>query len=434
MVTFSGLVSGLDTTSLITSLVAAEKATVTPLATQRDNLGSQKSIVSSITSQLGKLADAFKAMDLASEVRPRTATSSDAHVGVAVAGGATPITHRVRVGQLAEAQLVTSRTFATAGAGVLGTGQVTITPSSGTPATITWDSTDTLQSIADRISASGSGVAAAVLFDGSQYRLTVAATATGTAAAATFVDGGDGLDLGQPTNVMIAARDAQLTVDGVPITRGSNVVADALAGVTLTLKSPHAATDADASVAVSLDREAATKQLTTLVDAYNGVSALISNQLRYDGSTKNGATLFGDSTLRRLQSALALAVTSEHGGITMSSVGLSLDRAGKMSLDQGKLTAALDANPDAIGKLFVDGGLATAMTAVTDEYLRGGDGLLAAKTKALTDRQAVYQKQIDRAEASAEALRVRLESQFATMEKTMAAWQNQATFITRAFG
>lgn len=279
-----------------------------------------------------------------------------------------------------------------------------------------------------------SGIAAAVLFDGSQYRLTVASTATGLAGAPTFTDGGDGLDLALPANVKVAAKDAQLTVDGIAITRSSNVIADALSGMTLTLRSPHATTDADASVAVTLDRDAATKQLTTLVDAYNGVAALISNQLRYDGTTKSGATLFGDSTLRRLQSSLALTLTSEHGGKTMSSVGLALDRAGKLSLDQSKLTAALDANPDAVGALFVTGGLAAAMTSATDAYLRAGDGMLATKTKALTDRQAVYQKQIDRMEASAEKLRTRLESQFASMEKTMSAWQNQATFITRAFG
>ncbi|MEZ4365261.1 MAG: flagellar cap protein FliD N-terminal domain-containing protein [Kofleriaceae bacterium] len=104
MVTFTGLVSGLDTASLISSLVSAERAAISPLATQRDQLSSQKSILSSITSQLGKLADVFKGMDLASEVRPRTATSSDAHVDVAVAGGTTPISHHVRVHQLAEAQ------------------------------------------------------------------------------------------------------------------------------------------------------------------------------------------------------------------------------------------------------------------------------------------------------------------------------------------
>ncbi|MEZ4365260.1 MAG: flagellar filament capping protein FliD [Kofleriaceae bacterium] len=254
------------------------------------------------------------------------------------------------------------------------------------------------------------------------------------AGAATFVDGGDGLDLApprEPAHRRAGRAGQHRRGRGHPQQqrdrrRPGRDHADPAP--------PHLTGEPDASVGVQLDREAAVGQLTELVDAYNGVAALLSNQLRYDGTTKSGATLFGDSTLRRLQGALSLTITSAHGDHTLGALGVSLDRAGKMSLDEAKLTAALDADPDAVGTLFVDGGLAATMIAACDDYLRAGDGMLAGKTKALTDRQAIYQRQIDRMEASAESLRARLEAQFAAMEQTLSAWQSQATYITNAFG
>jgi len=101
-------------------------------------------------------------------------------------------------------------------------------------------------------------VSASVLFDGTNYRLMVASAATGTAAAPVFTDGGDGLDLANPANIKVPAKDAIAVIDGVEITRGKNVIDDAVAGLTFTLASAHPADDLTAStqVQVTLDTAA----------------------------------------------------------------------------------------------------------------------------------------------------------------------------------
>ena len=49
-VTFTGLSSGIDTASLVNQLVSAERAQATAIASRQSDLGSQKSIVGSLSS------------------------------------------------------------------------------------------------------------------------------------------------------------------------------------------------------------------------------------------------------------------------------------------------------------------------------------------------------------------------------------------------
>ena len=242
-ITFSGLASGLDSSSIIDKLVALERGTAATLSNRQSDLNTQKSIVNSLSSAVAALGTAARGMDLDSEIRPRAATLSDTgKLSIAVAANASAGVHDLRVKQLAAAEVRSSKLFDTATAGTLGSGGVDITVSGATKS-INWDSTDTLDSIATKINGASAGVSASVLFDGTKHRLVVTASATGTAATATFVDRGDGLDLGNAANIKMPASNAVLSIDGIDVTRSSNVISDALSGVTFTLSSAHAVTD-----------------------------------------------------------------------------------------------------------------------------------------------------------------------------------------------
>ncbi|HET7503944.1 MAG TPA: flagellar filament capping protein FliD [Kofleriaceae bacterium] len=432
-VTFTGLSSGIDTASLVTQLVAAERAPADAIASRQSDLTTQKSIVGSLSSALAALGTAARGMDLASELQPRTATASDAHVTVAASSGAIATMHDVHVEQLARGQITASRTFSSAAAGVLGAGSVKITTGTAS-ATISYDGTDSLADIASRINDAGVGASASVLFDGTSYRLMVAATATGTAAAPSFLDAGDGLALSDPDNLKIAARDAIATIDGVKVTRGSNVIDDAVAGLTLTLASPHDDPDASTQVAVALDSTALTTKLKSFVTAYNAVNAALHVQLDYTGTTKGTNTLFGDATLRQLQGALGAVMSNDYGQVTLGGIGLVRDKGGGLTLDQTKLTAALARSSGAVADLFVTGGFAGAVATMTDAYTRAGDGILAGKTRALASRYDDLQSQADHINARADALKTTLEKQFTALETAISKLKSQSSYLTSAFG
>jgi flagellar hook-associated protein 2 len=437
-VTFAGLSSGIDSAALVSKLVASERAPAELIATRQSDLNTQKSIVGSLSSALAALGTVARGMDLGSEVQPRAAASSDAHVTVAASSGAAATVHDVRVRQLAIGQITSSRTFASAAAGVLGNGSLSIT-ADGTTKSIAYSSTDSLADIASRITGAGAGVSASVLFDGTSYRLMVAANATGTAATPTFTDGGDSLDLSNTDNIKIPARDAIAVIDGVEVTRGRNVIDDAIAGLTLTLASPHATGEASASVRVTLDSNGVRDKLKAFVSAYNAVNAALHVQLDYTGTKKGGSTLFGDSTLRQLQGALGSVMSNGYGpdgdgSVTLGSLGLVRDKGGALTLDEARLATALSTNPDAVGKLFVTGGFATATTKLTDVYSRSGDGILALKSRSLVDRFNVLQSQADRINKNADSLKTRLEAQFAALETAMTKLKSQSAYLSSIFG
>jgi flagellar hook-associated protein 2 len=434
-VSFTGLASGIDSAALIDQLVAAEKRPADILTKKVSDLDSQGSIIDSLVSKLRAFGDRARGLDLASEIRSVKAERSDTgHVAVAVSGSASPSSHTLRVNTTARAQTVQSRAFASDTAGVLGNGSVTIDTASGNPVTVSWTSADSLSTIAGRINDANTGANAAVVFDGTSYRLVANAKQTGTAEAPTFVDGGDGLAWSDPANITLTARNASFVLDGIPITRGSNLVSDVLSGVTLTLTAAHGAGEADTIIDVKADGDAMRDKVKALVDSFNSVAATIDNQLRYTGTTKGTNTLYGDSTLRQLQGALGKLVTSEHGGKTLAGIGIRLGTTGQLTIDQTKFDAALTADPAAVESLLVGGGFAGKIAELSDTYTRAGDGILSTKGKAIDDRTAMYRKDIERIENAAEKTGDRLRAQFTALEKAISTMKTQSSQMMSILG
>lgn len=435
-VTFTGLSSGIDTASLVSQLVAAERAPADAITQKQSDLNTQKSIVSSLSSALAALGTAVQGMNLASELQPRTASSSDSHVTVAASSGAAATVHDIRVQSLARGQISSSRSFATQTAGVLGDGSLKITTGSAT-STINYASTDSLADVAAKINNANAGASASVLFDGTSYRLMVAATQTGTANAPQFTETGDGLGLANPANIKIAATDAKATIDGVDVTRSSNVIGDAIDGLTLTLNSAHATAEPSSNVTVALDTTSVANKLTAMVSAYNSVNSALHVQLDYTGTQKGTDTLFGDSTLRQLQGALGNIMGSAYGtgaNNTLGSLGLTRDTSGALTLDTTKLNAALAKNPNAVADVFVTGGFANTVNTMTTAYTRAGDGILAAKTASMTSRFSDLQTQADQINNRADSLKTQLDAQFAALETAMTAMKQQSAYLTSVLG
>ncbi|HEY0192836.1 MAG TPA: flagellar filament capping protein FliD [Kofleriaceae bacterium] len=435
-VSFTGLSSGIDTASIVSQLVAAERAPTTALQSQQQDINTHKSIVNSLSSSLSAFGDAVAALNTPASVNLRTATASDSHVSVAASSSATATVHDVRVQQLARGQITASNTFASQVAGVAGTGSLQIT--SGTSAaTINYDDTDTLASIASKINSANAGASASVLYDGTSYRLMVASTQTGTAAAPQFTETastGSGLGLSDPANVKVAAKDAIATIDGVDVHRSTNVMSDAVDGLTFTLNSVTPAADPSTNVAVTLDQTALTSKLNTLVSAYNQVNAALHVQLDYTGTKKGTSTLFGDSTLRQLQGAMGTLMTSAYGSSNLGALGLSVDKTGGLTLDTTKLTTALASNPSAVSDLFVGGGFASATSKLTDAYTRAGDGILSTKLTSMTSQFTTLQGRIDQINTRADALQTQLNAQFTALETTMSNLKSQQSYLSSVLG
>lgn len=437
-INFGGLASGLDTTSIISTLVAAESVPLTALKTKAGNVSSASSTVSSFSSSLSALADAATALSTASGFNAFTATSSAPSAVVATTtGNATGGSYDISVSQLAKAQRTYSDPQASS-TGPLGmSGTLNLTVGSNTPIALTITSGQSLTDIAAAISSSGARVTASVVYDGSQYRLQVAGLDTGAANAVTFGESGTSLGLSTPANTYQNAQDAKMTVDGIAVTRPNNQIVGVIPGVTLALTGTTTST---ASVNVASDPTTLTGKIQSFVSAYNSAVSALHFATGYGSTAASNTVLQNDPAMRsamdQITSVLDQVVPGSTGKYTtLGSVGVNLQNDGSLLLDSSKLSAAVADDPTSVSKLFVtdssngsNGIMSTlastiqGFTADQSSLLSGRIASLGTESKSITDQEAKMQTRVDAYQAT-------LQKQFAAMELIVQKYKTSATAI-----
>jgi flagellar hook-associated protein 2 len=444
-ISFAGLSSGLDTESIVTKLVAVEKAPADLLTTRKTNANKQLSLVGDFVSKLQALSTAAAALNTPGNVSVFTGTSADtSRVKVTASSGAQTGSYNIKVDQLALAQTTRSGTYAQRDqAGLFSTGRLTLGVGTDALVDIDYDPSDTLDSVAARINDSGARVNASVLFDGTSYRLNLTSQETGLANGFTFGGSGDrlGFDVGNPT--VVDPMDAQIQLNGTTVTRATNSMADVVTGVTFDLVSQTPVGGSATAASVTRDAAGTRAKMQTFIDAYNAVSSAVASQVTYsgDGKTQKGAdTLFGDPTITGLQRDLASLVATTYangtGETSTGQLGISLGRDGKLTMDAAKFDAAVARDPKALTNLFAGAnkdGLSAAAVAMAKRYTDATSGLLVMKQKSLNSLTSSYDKQIERINDTAESLGTRLRKQFAAMEQTMSLLNSQTSYLDKIF-
>lgn len=444
MISFSGLATGLDTASLIDALMAVERQPINRLEATQSTLSSTASKFKTLRTQLTTLKDAVDALADHDLNLPTSASSSDEGVFTAtVTGSATVGSTSIHVDQLATAEKTYSDGFSARDqTGLFGTGTLSIQVGTGTAVDVSVDASDTLDSVVSKINSAGAGVTAGIVYDGSEYRLRVTGNDTGAENALTFTETGLSLNLDEPGNQIEAAQDAQFVVDGfLTVNSASNVVDDAIPGVSLTLvgESSGATTQ---TLDVNLDTEALRSKLQTFVNAYNEVNSMINAEFTYTpGSAVSPTSLSGDSTLRGIQTQLRSLVGDVVSGTsgaytTLRSIGVESDNTGALSINDTTLDAALADDPQAIATLLggsdTQSGFMDEMSEALDLLVRTGDGVVSSRIDSIEGRSRGLDDQIARLEVSLDKREESLRNQFAALEELVSNLQFQGNQLTSA--
>ena len=353
---FTGLATGIDTSSIIRGLTAISQKRIDGLKSRQADIALRQATFATLRGQLFDLQSktAALARSAGGAFDGRQVTASDPSAVAAAAGtAAVPGTYQVTVNSLAKAAQTASDGFADPNA-VLKTGTLSIQVGGGTAVTVTVDSrNNTLQGLADSINVAGGDVRAAVLNDGSAtpYRLLLTSNKTGAANAVTVTNNlttGAGAAIDPLARTVQAATDAEVALGSgggaVVIRSGSNVVNNLVPGVTLTLQTADPAKTVN--LTVSNDTTAAVKSVREFADAFNAVKDFIADQTRFDATTGAAGTLLGNGDVAELANQLSDAISTSLPGLSasanrLSSAGLSFDDGGKLVLDENKLSAAL---------------------------------------------------------------------------------------------
>ena len=432
-----GLISGLDTTSLINSLMTLEagpqnqlKAKVTSTNTLMTALQGLNSSIASLATLAGK-ATATDALDLYS------ATSSSSGVSVTAGASATAGSIDIVVDQLAKAQVSVSSAVTAWPASTFAITNTT----SGVSTTISTGTTD-LDEIVTAVNASDAGVTAVKVTAGKDgsgnplYRLQFTATDTGAANAFSFSF--NAADAGDPAMTQItAAQDASVrlwagTAASQTITSATNTFSDLLPGVSVTASA--VATEA-VTVSVSRNDAAVSTIASDLVSALNGVFALISTKSAVVNSTDSSgkavlsAGVFsGDSTVRDVKQQILNAASQPIDGRSPSEIGISITKSGTMEFDSAKFATAMAEDPD-----YVKGVLATIASRVEAVAENASDKYDGMITSRITGQESLVKSlgtQIDGWDVRLASRRSTLERTYSAMEVQLSNMNAQSAWLT----
>lgn len=446
-----GVGSGLALTGLLDQLESAERLKLTPITNQQSAIESKISAFGRLQSSLTSLQTAVKTLATAATYQGQTSRISGSGVGVAVTSSAVPGSYQVQVTQLAQAHSLAT-TGVSDKTAALGTGTLTITSGEETLTISVAAGSNSLEGIRDAINAKKGGVTASIVNDGSgtPWRLALTSKATGTEAAMTvsFADGGSGGDqlntLFNPydaaTNASgyketAAAKNAQLTVNGLAITSQSNTVEGALQGVTLTLS---AIGDAQ-TLTVERDTASIKSAINSFVSAFNSLDGITDSLTSYDADSGAAGTLLGDSTLRGVQSRLRQTI---NGGLDegtyryLSDLGISLQLDSTLRVDDSKLTEALEGDLADVQALFVGTadkpGLAAKLnTSLTD--ILDSKGVISSAIEGLESRSEALDERYARMESSIAMTIERYRVQFSSLDTLIAQMNSTTTYLTQQF-
>lgn len=445
-ISLGGLSSGLDTQSIVDQLIAIDRQGTTRIQDRQYAVKGQQSALKGIASKLAALKTAANALAGDSNWKPtQTVESTDARVAVTQTGGAGIGGHSLQVNRLASSA---QRGYALPG-GTAGTLTITSASDSNNTMSVAVAADATMQQIADAINAKASGpvVAAVVTNANGDQRLVMSSRKTGSESDFTVSGGMLNEDAAYATPDL-SKLDSEYVLDGgAPRNSKSNVLDNVVPGLRMTLKGVTSSPAAISVTEPTLDRDAVKTRIKAFVDAYNAVVDSTRSEMtekpianatgQFD--TAVGA-LYGDSGLSSMLNALRRQMTNivtASGVNDLSDLGIGMPasaggvvsedaKAGKITIDDTKLNAALDADWVSVKDFF--SGFSKSVSDYVDTQT-GGHGLIDDRLKSADSNVKVLADQLTQANERIDAKETRLKAQFAAMETALQNAQTQQAWL-----
>lgn len=442
-ITSLGVGSGIDTESLLTKLMAIERAPIDVLNTRKSTYNSQISALGQIKSALATLQDAVDAFSTTAKASSYAASVTDSTIAGATADSdAVAGTYSVEVQRLAS----THKLVAAAGADPSAGGTLTIEIGStatgsfvgSSSVNVTIAAGATLNDVRLAINNANAGVSASIVHGAGGDQLVITSLTSGEVgqmriSSATLTDFTyePVSDTGSLTQ-KDAGQDALVFIDGIEIAdTTSNTVTDAVTGVTLNLLKTNIGSPT--TLTVSNDTGALEEKLDAFVSAYNNLVSLTKTLTAYDQETETAGILNGDSTVRQVVSNLRTTLFSTPSGAstayqTLSSLGVRIQSDGTLEIDSDTLGDAMDTDFASVAKTV--GSFGAAFDTTISDML-DTEGLIDTRTSGINSLIDSLESRAEQLERQADAIEARYRAQFSALDKLIAQMQVTSTYLTQ---
>lgn len=448
-ITSAGIGSGLDVEGIVSKLMALEEKPLSRLDSKETTYQAKISAYGSVKSYLANLQTAATTLATASTFTGKSASVSDSTVLTAAASStAAAGSYSISVTQLAKYHTLRSNTDYAASTETFNTGTLAISIGGGTAVNVTIDSgNNTLAGIRQAINDADAGVTATIINDGTTNRLVLSSDTSGSVGSISVTAADDGSGgthaLSQLENAGLvqvqSADNAQFTVNGLSVSRSSNTVTDVVDGLTLNLTKGTAGSPGVSTITVAKNTAATTTAIEGFVKAYNAAVEFMKASSSYNSTTKTGGALNAEGTVRSIRSELSTlintAVSGIAGGIdTLSSVGITMQVTGSLSIDSSKLQVALADPTKDLTSLFGQTTVGNEGIAVKIKNsmtsILAANGLLAGRTDGLTTSIKDIGTARDALNAKLDKIEARYRAKFAALDGLAASMSRTSQYLS----
>jgi flagellar hook-associated protein 2 len=442
----TGLSSGLDTSGIITKLMAIEAAPQTQLKSQLSTLQTHTTALQSLNTVVASVATTAKAALSAGALSSFTATSSSTAATATASSSAAAGSVSFTVDRLAAAQVSVTGAM-TAWPDTAAMPHITIQVGSGSTATTKTVSaaSNAIDDVVTAINAAGTGVTATKIAAGTdasgvvQYRLQLTGR-SGEANAFALFQGDDATGTPVATTQVGVAQDARIVLYGgtsaeQQVTSATNTFTSLLSGVDVTVS---AASTTPIRVDVAADATAATTSATALtsglVSLFSGIASattITTSSSATGGSSSSattGSVFTGDTLVRTVKDSLLSAVSDPVNGRSPSSIGISLTKTGTITFDSNAFAAAMKSDPAGTTAMYqaIAGRVSTAASAASDAY----SGSISQAVTSEQARQSDMTSRISDWDTRLAAIQAQYQLQFNNLETALNSLSAQGTYLS----
>lgn len=453
-----GLISGLDTETIISQLMSIERMPVASKELKQKILTKKGEIYNDIKNRLINLKNCAKNLTYESKFNVfSTSYSEESIISASASDGATSGIYDLVINNLARAHTVGSDQQADKSIALGLEGTMIINGKS-----VDIGSEDSLESIRDNINATEDiGITASIVDNVLRLKMRetgaveITLDETGNVATALGI-----MESGSFKNEFVAAADASFTIDGQQVYSSTNTINDLIGGVALTLQEEGSVT-----LNVNRNNQSIIDNINNFVEQYNSVVDLIYSKVSErkivspkSDTDKLVGLVSGDTTLQnikfRLNMLMSDIVTGISGDINqLSLIGISKTPfagssdnssdilVGKLTVDEAALAKAVNDNVDDVMQLFLKNADIENLTndaygiAVrVDKYV---NTLTGSVNGLITDRVNSFEREIDMIEERIESYNKSLElreanlrKKFLLMEQALASMETQSSWLT----
>ena len=414
---------GIDVTSAVNAAVTAAQAPESLWESQQTTLQNQTSALNNLQTDTTNLDSDMQALNsLTGPLSASTVSSSSPSVVTgSAAPGAAAGNNIIVVNSLATTASWSSTAVASETT-ALPAESFTITAAGGATKTFTTGSgVNTLSDLSSAINSAGLGVTASIIQDTTGYRLALTSNTSGSAGSFTVSGPSTGLEFAQGS----VGANASLTVNGIVFSSATNTVTGAIPGLTLNLQSASPGTQVSMNVAPNTSQ--ASNTINQFVSDYNTLISALNSQFSDTGSGQG--VLAGDPTVRNLQSELlgALAYTaapatgsSSTTVPNLTSLGITVNKDGTLTLDNSTLNTALQNNFGDVQNFFQGSalnGFANSLDQQLTSFVSPANGAFTVDLQSMSTEYNTLQDDINNFQTNVIApLKVRLQSEFSKAE------------------